>query len=71
MLPGSGVDETPGEGLVSLLSLRTSVQDKNKLKGFSGPKQKASWAHCTWDILLFTETIPSPILFHLLSKASS
>lgn len=41
------MDETPGKGLVSLLSLRTSVQDKSKLKGFSGPKEKASWALCT------------------------
>lgn len=39
--------------LVSLLSLRTSIQNKTKLKSFSGPKQKASWTHCTWKMFLY------------------
>lgn len=68
MLPCSGMGETPGEGLVSLLFLKTSVQDKNKLKGFSDPKQKASWAHCTWahctwDMLLYRNDSTSPFFY--------
>lgn len=52
MLPCSGMDETPGEGLVSLLVLRTSVQDKKQTEGFE-TQEKASWAHCTWDMVLY------------------
>lgn len=50
MLPGSGMDGTPGKGLVSPLPSRASAWNENKLKAFRSPKQKANQAHCNLDI---------------------
>lgn len=46
------------------LPSRASAWNENKLKGFSGPKQDASWAHCNLDILHYRHnSVPHFILF--------
>lgn len=60
------MEETPGEGLVSLLSMRIKFLEKKQAEGLILGKWQARHIAC---VISFMEVTQFPILFHLLSPA--